>query len=212
MKKTKHHNKFEEKINFILESRLLKYIPRASLPYFKNIISENIAEHSFYTTIIGWVLAKLEGADENKIIKMCLIHDLAEVRGGERNLINKFYTHPINELIIFKEINKDYHLENFSLNKLFQEFTEKKTKEAKIAKDADILSQMLLEKEVFDTGSFKVKRWLSTSLMRLETKSGKKLGKILYEIDADKWWLKIIKKYILKTNFLSLKKPFFHLP
>ena len=28
--------------------------------------------------------------DEDKIIKMCLIHDLAEVRGGEKNLINKW--------------------------------------------------------------------------------------------------------------------------
>ena len=67
-------------INFILEFRILKYTPRASLPYFKNSVKENIAEHSFYTTIIGWVLAGMAKADADKVIKMCLIHDLTEVR------------------------------------------------------------------------------------------------------------------------------------
>ena len=71
---------------------------------------------------------------------------------------------------------------------------------------------MLLEKECFDLGNFKAKRWLSTSLKRLKTKNGKELGKALYDIDSDKWWLEIVKKYILKTKFLSPDEPFFHLP
>jgi putative hydrolase of HD superfamily len=211
----KKHNPKEdiEKItNFILEYRTLKHLPRGCLSYLKGPVSENIAEHSFYTTIIGWLLAKLEGGNEDKIIKMCLIHDLAEVRGGEKNLINKFYTTPIDEVKIIKEVSRDYNIENFFLVNLLQEFSEEKTLEAKIAKDADVLAQMLLEKESFDLGNFRAKRWLSTSLKRLKTKNGKELGKVLYEIDSDKWWLEIVKKYILKVKFLSTDDPFYHIP
>ena len=100
--------KIKNLVNFLLESRILKYLPRASLPYLKGPLKENVAEHSFYTTIIGWILAKLEKADEDKVLKMCLIHDLAEARGGERNLINKFYTQPLNEPRIIEEITKNY--------------------------------------------------------------------------------------------------------
>jgi len=211
-KKNLSSNNNEKLVNFMLEFRILKHLPRGSLPYLKGPIKENIAEHSFYTTIIAWILAKLEKADEDKTIKMCLIHDLAEARGGEKNLINKFYSSPNDEMRILQEISQDYDIEDFSLVKLFDEFNKEETPEARVAKDADILAQMLMEKECFDLGNFKAKRWLSTSLKRLKTKKGKQLGEMLYEIDSDKWWLTIVKKYILKTKFLSNEEPFFHLP
>jgi 5'-deoxynucleotidase YfbR-like HD superfamily hydrolase len=202
----------KEKVNFIFECRALKYLPRSCFTFLKNIFPENVAEHTLFVCIISWILSKMEKADENKVIKMSLIHDLAEIRAGERNLINKFYSPPPNEVLIFKEIVRDYSLENMEFLELFKEFCQEKTPEAKIVKDADILAQMLLEKESFDLGNFKAKRWLSTSLKRLETESAKKLGEILYQIDSDEWWLKIVKKYILFTKFLNPKEPFFHLP
>jgi len=215
MKKRKIKKAFlrgdKEKVNFILEFRALKHLPRACSIFLKNVFPENVAEHTFFVCIISWLLSKMEKADENKVIKMSLIHDLVEVRAGERNLINKFYSPAPNEILIFEEIIKDYNLENMGLLELFKEFSQEKTPEAKIVKDADILAQMLLEKESFDLGNFKAKRWLSTSLKRLETESAKKLGEILYQIDTDEWWLKVVKKYILFTKFLNPKEPFFHL-
>ena len=171
--------KAKKLVNFLFETRILKYLPRASLPYLKTPLKENVAEHTFYVTIIGWILAKLEKADENKIVKMALIHDLAEVRGGERNLINKFYNQTLNEPKIIREISKDHNLKNFEIEKLFDEFFEEKTKEAKIVRDADVLAGMLLEKEVFDSGNQKAKKWLIVSLTRLKTKSGKDFGELL---------------------------------
>lgn len=189
-------------INFLFEARILKYLPRASLPYLKTPLKENVAEHSFYVTIIGWVLAELEKGEKDKVIKMALIHDLAEVRGGERNLINKFYSQPLNEPKIIQEISKDHNLKNFEIEKLFEEFFEEKTKEAKIVKDADILAGMLLEKEVLDLGNKTTEKWLKFSLSRLKTKSGKNLGKLLIETDTDAWFLKLVEKYLPFTKFL----------
>jgi len=194
--------KIKKLVNFVLEYRTLKHLPRACHSYLKGPISENVAEHSFYTTIIGWILALLEGGNEDKIIKMCLIHDLAEVRGGEKNLINKFYTNPNNEVKIIKEVALDYDLENLFLPELLKEFNQEKSLEAKIVKDADVLSQMLLEKENFELGNKTAPKWLVQSLIRLKTKAGKKLGKRLIEVRGDEWWLKIDKKYPLKTKFL----------
>ncbi|OIO44765.1 MAG: phosphohydrolase [Candidatus Nealsonbacteria bacterium CG_4_10_14_0_8_um_filter_35_10] len=189
-------------VDFLFETRILKYLPKSSLSYLRSPFPENVAEHTFYVTIIAWILANLEKADENKIIKMALIHDLAEVRGGERNLINKFYSQTLNEPRIIKEISKDHNLKNFGIEKLFEEFFEEKTKEAKITKDADVLADMLLEKEVLDSGNQKAKRWLAVSLSRLKTKGGKDLGKLLIGTDSDAWWLQIAKKYILLTKFM----------
>lgn len=203
MKKiVKSELKTKKLVDFLFECRSLKHLPRASLQYLKSPIKENVAEHSFYTAIIAWLLAKAEKANEEKIIKMALIHDLAEARGGDRNLINKFYSQPLNEAKIIEGISKDYDLKDFDLSDLFKEFFQENSLEAKIVKDADIIAGMLLEKECVDLGNEKAKKWLIISLQRLKTKNGKAAGEKLIKTDSDKWWLDLVKKYILKTKFL----------
>lgn len=189
-------------VDFLWEWRILKYIPRGSVIYLKDTVRENVAEHSFYATIIGWILAKAEKADENKVIKMCLLHDLAEARGGERNLLNKFYSHPLNESSVIREISRNYDLGNYDFDKLFREFFQEKTLEAKIARDADVLEEMIYEKECLDQGNKKAAKWLVVSLNRLKTKSAKEIGKEIINSDADQWWVRIAKQYILYTKFL----------
>jgi len=201
---TKKHSpdrEIEDFVNFLWETRILKYMPRGGLNYLKGPAREDSAEHSFYSALIGWILAKMERVDENKVIKMCLVHDLADARAGERNLINKFYSQPPNEPKIIQEINEQYNLKDFPLQELFAEFFEEKTLEAKIAKDADILSEIVLEKECFDLGNNKALKWLQVSIKRLKTKKGQELGKKLIKLDADAWWLEVAKKYIFKTKF-----------
>ena len=200
-KKKTSFEKIKKLVDFLYEFRILKYIQRAGLQYLKGPAKENVAEHSFYTAIIGWILAKLENADEEKVIKMCLIHDLPEARGGEKNLINKFYTQRLNEPKIIKEITKDHSLEKFFLDELLEEFFKEKTLEARIVKDADVLAGMLLEKECFDLGNQKARKWLSFSLKRLKIKKARQLGRFILKSNTDEWWLNLVNKYILKTKF-----------
>ena len=198
----KSNSEAKKLVNFLFETRILKYLPRGALPYLKTPLKENVAEHSFYTTIITWILAELEKANKDKAIKMALIHDLAEVRGGERNLINKFYSQTLNEPKIIGEISKDHNLKNFEIEKLFEEFFEEKSLEAKITKDADILAGMLLEKECLDLGNQTAKKWLKFSLSRLKTKFGKNLGKLLIKTDSDEWFLELVGKFLPWTKSL----------
>lgn len=192
----------EKLTNFLLGMRTLKYLPRASVYYLKGPIKENVAEHCYFTTLIAWILAKLERAVDDKVIKMCLIHDIAEVRVGDKPLIHKFYSRTLDEVRITREIINDYDMDKFKINAIFKEFWQQRSKEAKVAHDADILSQMMWEKENLDLGNKKAQKWVIFSLSRLKTKSGKELGKQIKKADSDEWWVEIVKKYILKTQFL----------
>lgn len=188
-------------IKFLWEYRVLKYINIAPHKYFlKGPVKENVAEHSFYSTIIGWVLAGLEDLDENKVIKMSLIHDLVGVRGGTRDLINNLYSKPPNTNEIMREISNQYPIKNLSFDKLFQELSEGRSLESKIVKDSSVLAKMLLEKEYLDLGNKRASKWLDFSMKRLETKKAQELGKHLIKLNSDVWWLEVVKERILKIN------------
>lgn len=66
------------------------------------------------------------------------------------------------------------------------------------------LAARLLEKEIFDLGNQKNKKWLIISLSRLKTNSGKNFGQLLIKEDSDRWWLEIAKKYLPLTKFLEI--------
>lgn len=44
---------------------------------------ESVADHSYSVAVIGMVLSDVAGLDSNKVIKMSLLHDLAESRIGD---------------------------------------------------------------------------------------------------------------------------------
>ena len=73
----------EDTLNFLIEIGRLKTTKRRgwSLRGIEN--PETIAAHVFRTTIMSWVLCCKKNLNSNKILKMCLIHDLCEVCAGD---------------------------------------------------------------------------------------------------------------------------------
>ena len=66
----------EEFFQKVLE---LKNVPRQGWKEKLEIINpESVAEHSYSTAMISMILSDLEGLNTEKIIKMALLHDLAE--------------------------------------------------------------------------------------------------------------------------------------
>ncbi|MFH1510330.1 MAG: HD domain-containing protein [Candidatus Woesearchaeota archaeon] len=61
----------------------LKKIPRTGWLHHGLINVESIAEHSFRTTILAYMLAEDLGCDSSRLIKMALIHDLSETLTGD---------------------------------------------------------------------------------------------------------------------------------
>ena len=155
--------------------------------------SDTIASHSYRVALIGWHLAKLEGADPYKTVMMCLTHDLGEIRSNDHNWVHKRYVKVFDE-----EISKD-QLGSLPFGELFDiamEYEERESLESKLAKDADIIDQICLLREYEWQGSKEAKIWLngkrsdkdSRPLDRLQTAAAKELGAALYEREPSLWW------------------------
>lgn len=158
--------------------------------------SDTIASHSYRVTIIGWHLAKIAGADPYKTVMMCLVHDLGEIRSNDHNWVHKRYVKVYDE-----EITKD-QLGTLPFGELFDiasEYEARNSLEAKLAKDADIIDQILLLREYEWQGSKEARIWLdgkradsnSRPLDRLHTAEAKALGETLYHKNPSDWWTEL---------------------
>jgi len=195
-KKTK--NNFKNLARFLFEIGTLRKIPRAHMQtLLTNDLSDNIASHSFRVSIIGWFLAQEEKADPYKVTIMCLLHDVDEARSGDQNWIHKRYVKVFDD-----EISKD-QLESLpqknKLRSIVEEYKERKTKEAKIAKDADLIDQILLIKEYIWQGNKEAEGWLkkgkganpNTHVKMLKSKTAKKLAQKIINQEPGDWWKNI---------------------
>jgi putative hydrolase of HD superfamily len=156
-------------------------------------VSDNISDHSFRVAIIGMIIAELEGCDVNKVLKMCLFHDVAEARIGDANFINKQYV-DLAEEEAQKDQMKGLPIEKEVLG-ILEEFEKRENKESIVAKDADLIGQMVLQQEYFYKDPKNREIWQNHSEKALKTDSAKKLAqkiKIsnpfewLYELARDK--------------------------
>lgn len=79
---------------------------------------------------------------------------------------------------------------------LITEFEKRESREAIIAKDADLIDQMLLLKEYAHQGNKEAEIWLNgkgddienVQYHSLKTESAKKLGKEILEGRVSEWW------------------------
>ena len=160
---------------------------------FTDDLSDNIATHSFRVAFIGFVLAKMENADWQKVVMMCLLHDTGESRTNDHNWIHKRYVREDEHQVLEEQLGL---LPFPELADLAREYVARKTKEAIVAKDADVLDQVLLLREYEWQGNKEAAIWLKgkrqqTPYAYIEyatTESAKILGRKLYDEDPSSWW------------------------
>src|SRR3990167_77895 len=145
-------------VDFLFEVGILSKTPRSGF-HFLGSGQQTVAEHVHRVVYAGYVLATLEkNVDTDKVMKMCLFHDLAEARTSDLNYVHQKYTES-NEEKAIKDLAKTLRFGKEILNVL-QELKEKKTKEAQIAKDADQIEWILSLKEQVDTGNTRAESWV----------------------------------------------------
>jgi len=189
----KDNNKIVE---FLFEMGTMRKLPRMHRQtLLTDDISDTIAAHSYRVAIIGWFLAKMEKADPYKVVMMCLSHDMAEVRSGDHNYVHKRYVK-----IFEDEIKKEQlgELPFDDLKTLTDEYDERKSLEAVVTKDADLIDQILLLREYVWQGNQQAQTWLDRKSakdsekndydQRLQTKSAKMIGSIAMSSDPSNWW------------------------
>jgi len=173
-------------INFLFEVGMLKKTPRTGYQFLGSG-KESVAEHTFRMTIIGYLLSLQEPqADSMKTTLMCLFHDLHEARTGDHNYVNKRYVQ-IDEDKAIQDLAKGLPFSD-QIVSLTREFTEGKSVEARISRDADQLDLILSLKEQQDLGNTYAREWLHYALKRLQTEAARSMAQEILETDSTEWW------------------------
>lgn len=174
---------------FIFEALFLKHIQRSGYQ-FLGAGRESVAEHIYAVTMIAFILSKLEpGANTERLISMCLIHDLPEARIGDLNYVQKRYVTP-NEPAAAKAAFQDLPFAGL-VDDLLTEFNTGETLEAKMAHDADQLALIVDLKSLKDLGYQTPQQWLPHVEKRLQTQTAKDLAGTLMRTQWDDWWLRL---------------------
>jgi putative hydrolase of HD superfamily len=170
----------------LFEAKILKEIPRSGYQ-FLGAGKESVAEHSFSTSFIAYVMSQLEPRiDALKLISMCLIHDLPEARVGDLNTVHKNYV-TADETRALADAARGLVFGRNLLD-LLAEYKEGLTAEARLAHDADQLALVLELKDLMDIGYKPPHGWVANVIGRIQTETGRKIARAVMETDRDAWW------------------------
>ena len=180
--------KFRRDAELLYEIGCLRNMQR-TWQQFNNPDAANIAEHIYRVMWIASMLARYEKANEEKVLKIAMAHDIAESRTGDVNYISRQYTER-REMEAFKDMMAGTVFEA-ELIKLLEEYEECATLEAKIVKDADNLDVEL------ELAEFRAKGNLLGAVLagrrdkvvypKLRTKTAKEFWQAIKKVDPHDW-------------------------
>lgn len=180
----------KELANLFYELGMLGRLKRAG-PLLVGIDNpESVAQQNHRAAIIAFTLAKMEKVNIEKTVLMCLLHDLAETRIGDKNKVSMRY-------IDFKKAQEEAlkeQLENLpseikeEFKNLLDEYNKRETKESIVARDADLLEGITQAREYLEKGYKDMQIWIDRSSQVLKTESAKKIAKSLLEISPNEWF------------------------
>lgn len=183
-------------VDRIYEASSLKDVMRAHKQTLVGTNSgDTIAAHSHLVAIIAWILAEMAHISPYKVCCMGVFHDFDEARSGDQNWLHKRYV-VVDSDLIHKEQYAGFSPTSV-LPQLMEEYSKRQTKAAKLAKDADLLAQVVLLREYASKGNKEAERQLGGRKKEgahLSTKEAKKLNTILYSRGISDWWIPLSQK------------------
>ena len=113
--------------------------------YTKNGRHESVAEHSWMMTLMAYFMKdEFPEVDMDKVVRMCIIHDLGECFTGDIPTFDKTKVHEENEEKLLyswvRTLPENYANEMIAL---YEEMAERKTIESKIYKALDGLEALI---------------------------------------------------------------------
>jgi len=172
--------------DFLFETGALANTYRSGFGRLGEKDHQTVAEHTNRTCFVGFCLASGSNADVNKVVKMCLFHDLAEARVSDLNYIHQLYVKKDEEKAV-EDFTRDLPFGE-DIKEIIAEFEKAESEEAKLARDADQIELLLSLKELMDDGNKATKDWIPSLLRRLKTENGKALAEEIIETDSNHWW------------------------
>ncbi len=175
---------------FLYEMGQLKRVKRSGwwIAGVKN--PESVAEHTFRTVIIAYLLAHLEGVDSQKAILMALFHDLSETRTNDAHRIVRRYANwkGVDRKAVDEQAKRLPDEMAKQVVSLFEEFEEESTLESKVVRDADLLECIVQAREYQTLGYADVTDWIFNAQSALQTESAKKLASECLKTEPKEWW------------------------
>jgi putative hydrolase of HD superfamily len=180
-------------LDFIAEAGMLKRVKRSGWDVIGIPHEESVAEHSFRCAVIGYVIAKMEKADEKKVLLMTLFNDIHEARIGDSHKVaHKYLNVRDAEKKAFKEQMEELGPDLAGeLEDARTEHDGQETPEAKIARDADILECLIQAKEYKDLGFKSAEKFFKKAPDHLKTESARRLWESAKDWDSSVWWEKL---------------------
>jgi len=152
----------EDFLEFLRNVGDLKRIPRTGWVQAGIKEPESVADHSFRTTLLAMVLSDQMGLDTEKVVRMALIHDLAESMTGDLTPSQKLNDHSENEadamagiLSLLPRGLGDRYMG------LWDEYEAQKTPEAKLVHNSDRI-EMLVQALEYEDGSVNLDQFWDT--------------------------------------------------
>lgn len=173
------------------EAGMLKNIPRSGFPFLGSG-GENVAEHSFRTAVIGYVLARLAGIDPARVCFLCLFHDLHEARTGDFNYVNHRYD-TCDATAAIEDATRGTGLEE-ELMSFWRELEEKESLPSRLAHDADQLDLICNLQTELCRGNDFARDWLDSALKRLRTQWGRDMSDVILRSNPHRWWYDMVEK------------------
>lgn len=179
-------------INFLFEIGSLRNVQRGWRQHLGTDCA-NVHDHTIRVIWLALIISRMEGAgDENKILRMALVHDISETRISDLSYVQKVYLKPDDESAV-RDSLADTILSDFFTGD-FLEYERRNCIEAKIVKDADNLEVDFELKELEERGSKLPEKWKDLRLLvrreKLYTESAKKIWDEVQNADVADWHLK----------------------
>ena len=179
----------ERDIDFLYEIGSLRNVPRGWRQHLGFDVASDL-EHTYRLIWLALIISRMEKkGDENMIIKMALVHDLAETRTSDHSYVQKVYV-TADESRAADDMFKDTIFGDF--RKTLEQYEKRDSIEAKIVMDADNLDVDLELKEIEELGSKLPQKWAKNNrkFVRDEkhyTESAKKLWDEIQTSDPSNW-------------------------
>jgi putative hydrolase of HD superfamily len=149
---------------------------------------ESVAEHSWRTSLIATIIAKLEGADPARAAYLAVWHDTQETRTGDVNYVGKKYAPAGDPQEVTADQTADMpEVLASAIRDVVAEYEGKESREAICARDADKLECMLQGIEYKAQGYENAQRWIDNSRARLVTETGQRLADELLSQGSLDW-------------------------
>ena len=171
--------------DLVFETGMLRHTERTGWA-FLGTGKENVAEHSWRTSAIAYVLGKMAGIDPSRVVMLTLFHDLHEARTGDFNYVYHRYDKADAEAAL-THATQGTGLQDEIVG-FWREFEQAESPEALLAKDADQLDLIANLAVELAKGNTFAREWLDSALKRLKTPEGQQLAEQMLRTDPNNWW------------------------